>query len=56
MTTLVKRNPPMAKVPSIGQSEGFTAHQNIACNRALELDFQFLKDINQSKECAEFHG
>ncbi len=58
---MFEKNPPMPQIPQSNFSDDFHASQRVSNNRADELYFQFLKELNSNDSdsahpCPEFNG
>ena len=51
-----QKKPPLPEIPAPLLTDAFKTHQGISNARATELDFQFMKDMNASTDCPEYHG
>ena len=51
-----QQKPPLPEIPVPLLTDAFNTHQVISNARATELDFQFMKDMNASTDCPEYHG
>ena len=51
-----QKKPPLPEMPVPLLTDAFKTHQGISKARATELDFQFMKDMNASTDCPEYHG
>lgn len=51
-----QKKPALPNIPLPLLHDAFSTHQQVSNDRARELDFQFMKDINASPTCPEYNG
>ena len=51
-----EKKPPMPELPELHLPNEVKAHQRISNDRAAELDFQFMHDMNTLPNCPEYNG
>lgn len=51
-----QKNPPLPEMPEPRLPDAIQTHQRISNARAIELDFQFMKDMTATSDCPEYHG
>ena len=51
-----QKKPPLPEIPVPLLTDSFKTHKGISNARATELAFQFMKDMNASTDCPEYHG
>ena len=51
-----EKKPPMPELPEVHLPDEFKTHQCILNDRAAELDFQFMQDMNTLLNCPEYNG
>ena len=51
-----EKKPPMPELPEVHLPDEFKTHQGISNDRAEELYFQFMQDMNTLPNCPEYNG
>lgn len=51
-----QKKPPLPKIPIPVLNDDFKTSQRVSKDRARDIDFQFMKDMNTSPTCPEYNG